>query len=499
MGTNQASAQKWGRRDPVLREGSKRYRRGLRTRARVLATAREPRVPMAPPVVLALVATAALVAEGRWDPIGTFLWDRTSLLNLAIVAPYVVFIAVMAWATLRWGRPRVEGLIPSRQRGIEGVVTVGVAAPLAVAAAAAVAVWFPEPERQQPFEVAPAAMLIAAAVGAPIIEELIFRGWLLGSLSQTRLRGVGAVIVSSLAFGAAHVVSGVYGPIGFASTAMLGAAAGVAVLVTGSLIPAIIAHALNNLAVSLSVLGLVSLSFPIQWTIVGTALMVLSFTYGRGKGTATLAVAVERSDRWAQLVAAVRRHAERLHLAGAPVIDVRSTLGQGLTAVRVPGKQLKVAVANQAVQERPAQQVEIAVARILDDAAHPGRRLRVFQRLAFLTWSATFLCIYLAVIVPATIGGLPAGMSWLLVGLVPLVPASLLARLLLVGELRRRAELADDRLVAVFGADAVADELLSEAGRRSSWRRAMTRIAGPLAGDVASAERATALRTTVNV
>lgn len=78
----------------------------------------------------------------------------------------------------------------------------------------------------------------------PIIEELIFRGWMLPALKQRGMGWIGALIVSSLAFGLLHVFAG---PASVAYTAVLGFTAGLTRILSGRLWGAVLLHALNNL------------------------------------------------------------------------------------------------------------------------------------------------------------------------------------------------------------------------------------------------------------
>ncbi|NIR82174.1 MAG: CPBP family intramembrane metalloprotease [Gammaproteobacteria bacterium] len=85
-------------------------------------------------------------------------------------------------------------------------------------------------------------MLFASvAFLSPMGEELFFRGLFQRSLSNAGAAPVVAVLASSLLFGAAHG-DWVYGAVTF----VLGLALGALLLLTGSLLPALIAHIANN-------------------------------------------------------------------------------------------------------------------------------------------------------------------------------------------------------------------------------------------------------------
>jgi len=93
-----------------------------------------------------------------------------------------------------------------------------------------------------------AGLILSVAVGAPIVEELFFRGLLLRSL-QRRLPDWAAVAVSAVAFGIAH---GSALPLDavvlvMVSLTVFGAILAVMAIRTGRLGPSIVAHACFNL------------------------------------------------------------------------------------------------------------------------------------------------------------------------------------------------------------------------------------------------------------
>jgi membrane protease YdiL (CAAX protease family) len=88
-------------------------------------------------------------------------------------------------------------------------------------------------------------------VFAPLFEEVIFRGRLYGSL-RARLSWPAAAVASALIFGLAHG----YGPAGFASVLVSGLLWAWIYERTGSLLPCIAAHVINNLAVAVTLLAL---------------------------------------------------------------------------------------------------------------------------------------------------------------------------------------------------------------------------------------------------
>ena len=92
-----------------------------------------------------------------------------------------------------------------------------------------------------------AVLIVFLAVGAPLVEELYFRGLLLRSLAGWTNPVVG-VVVSGLLFGLAH-----FEPLQFAGLAAVGVVFGVMAWRTGRLAPSISAHLTFNAAAVLTV------------------------------------------------------------------------------------------------------------------------------------------------------------------------------------------------------------------------------------------------------
>jgi uncharacterized protein len=88
-------------------------------------------------------------------------------------------------------------------------------------------------------------------VWTPFVEELTFRGLLYGTL-RTRTGAPLAALASGCLFAAAHG----YGLAGFGSVLVSGLLWCWAYEKTGSLLPGMIAHAANNLAVAITLLML---------------------------------------------------------------------------------------------------------------------------------------------------------------------------------------------------------------------------------------------------
>lgn len=83
-------------------------------------------------------------------------------------------------------------------------------------------------------------LIVAAAVAAPIGEELFFRGWLQTALTR-RMRQVTSVFVTAVLFSLIHG-----DPVGFVARVELGVLFGLARVWTGSLWPAVAMHAVHN-------------------------------------------------------------------------------------------------------------------------------------------------------------------------------------------------------------------------------------------------------------
>jgi membrane protease YdiL (CAAX protease family) len=78
------------------------------------------------------------------------------------------------------------------------------------------------------------------SITAGICEELVFRGFLILTLTAASGSTTLAVVVSTIVFGWMHTYQGVQGAIG---AAILGGILAVPVIVTGSILPSIVAHA----------------------------------------------------------------------------------------------------------------------------------------------------------------------------------------------------------------------------------------------------------------
>jgi len=98
-------------------------------------------------------------------------------------------------------------------------------------------------DSQSPLELA--LMLAGVCLAAPTCEEFFFRGLVQKGLLSSSLSRPGAVAVTAVVFSAFHL-----DPVGFLARVELGVLFGVLRLYTGSLWPAIFAHAANNMVSS---------------------------------------------------------------------------------------------------------------------------------------------------------------------------------------------------------------------------------------------------------
>jgi membrane protease YdiL (CAAX protease family) len=89
---------------------------------------------------------------------------------------------------------------------------------------------------------------VGLVVLAPIVEELIFRGFLYGTLRSNRLTALWATLVTSLLFGLPHLLTGISGLlwIGFVDTFILSLVLCYVREQTGSIWASILLHALKN-------------------------------------------------------------------------------------------------------------------------------------------------------------------------------------------------------------------------------------------------------------
>lgn len=85
--------------------------------------------------------------------------------------------------------------------------------------------------------------VIAVAIAAPVMEEIVFRGFLYRGLSESRIGVAGTIVLTSVAWALLHVGMGTAGMV---DTALQGVAWGWLRWYTGSTAATIAWHVVNN-------------------------------------------------------------------------------------------------------------------------------------------------------------------------------------------------------------------------------------------------------------
>lgn len=206
----------------------------------------------------ARLLTVALVALLPALLLGQSAIDEDEASTLPTIGVYVSSMimilgigAASLWAGLSSGmRPADLGL-----RAVNPAAGLLWTGALVVGALALMAAWrsfggreAPLLERLLPRTTAERSVFVLLSLSAGIGEEIAFRGFLIPALETASGSRALAVVVSSLAFGMLHSYQRTGGVIR-AST--LGALLAIPLLVTGSLIPSIVAHALVDLIAGL--------------------------------------------------------------------------------------------------------------------------------------------------------------------------------------------------------------------------------------------------------
>ncbi len=87
------------------------------------------------------------------------------------------------------------------------------------------------------------SLVLLTVVIAPIIEEVLFRGWMLPMMMARGMPTIFAILISSLAFGLIHISQGL---LVMTTTFFLGVALGTARVVTGRVAAPVLGHVGNN-------------------------------------------------------------------------------------------------------------------------------------------------------------------------------------------------------------------------------------------------------------
>jgi uncharacterized protein len=195
--------------------------------------------------MLGLAIAAAGVVAGL-APVGT---QNLELVVLGIWQGLVVLLTLVLAALS--GGPR-NALALGRPRGAPGVYLAAVLLLLLLNAAVSVVQYFTFPQHMYTdlkpfvgFMTGPDWLLalLVIGVGAPLSEELLFRGFLQSALAGSRIGFVGASLISTAMWTALHAS---YTPFGIAQVFLIGLFFCWLLWRTGSLWVAIFCHALYN-------------------------------------------------------------------------------------------------------------------------------------------------------------------------------------------------------------------------------------------------------------
>lgn len=206
--------------------------------------------PRAAAFILLLVALYPVALAAQFvQPGAGLVWTQLCLFAL----PAAALAALAGLAPARFLR-----LVAPPPRALGLALVIGAAAMLVGGALQALWVSVLPDRLLQAFDVARVfrrpgwerAVMIASAAGlAPVCEELAFRGHLLSAL-RLRARPPAAIALSALAFAALHL-----DPVRLPGLIFLGALYGWLTWRSGSVYPAVLAHAVNNAAATALALG----------------------------------------------------------------------------------------------------------------------------------------------------------------------------------------------------------------------------------------------------
>lgn len=187
-------------------------------------------------------------------------------LLIGLAVSQVVTIA-LTWSAATWrGDKRWDLFALAAPRQGKRTYAISLLVMVAMFGAASAVTWFIDPN----LVVADLAIFVGLvrseawwlaiaviAIGAPVMEELLFRGFLFPALAQTRLRLIGAAVVTSAAWAALHAG---YSLIGLIEVFAVGIYFSWLLILTGSLRVPMFCHAAYNLSV---VLLLLAVDIPI--------------------------------------------------------------------------------------------------------------------------------------------------------------------------------------------------------------------------------------------
>ncbi len=212
---------------------------------------------------LALYVGFALVAAALIAPLPDTPEADAWGIVLLLTVPWIGLAGWPLLATARKGRGPVRDL---RLRGTTGQVVLGVVAGFAGLLLAGVVAALTQAVTGEPLvssvgELADSmadaspwplvVLAVGAGIGAPIVEELAFRGLLFGALEKRGQAKVACVLISAVAFALFH-----FEPARFPVLLVIGLTLSTVRAVTGSTRASIAAHMANNLPASISLLVL---------------------------------------------------------------------------------------------------------------------------------------------------------------------------------------------------------------------------------------------------
>ena len=87
------------------------------------------------------------------------------------------------------------------------------------------------------------AVVMLSVIAAPVVEEILFRGWMLPMLMARGVPTIFAILISSAAFGLIHTPQGL---LVMTTTFFLGVGLGIARVVTGRVAAPVLGHMANN-------------------------------------------------------------------------------------------------------------------------------------------------------------------------------------------------------------------------------------------------------------
>jgi membrane protease YdiL (CAAX protease family) len=211
-----------------------------------------------PLMLWAMAIIAAWFAREVWQTVETRMsWGTAYMLSIAI-SYFGLGLLFLFWLLTIGLAGRVFSTLP-RNGGDWGAAILALLAALVVGPE--FSIWFyefamlpspgpaPSPEELgnvddiQQRGAAVWAVVLAVVIAAPIIEEAIFRGWMLPMMVARGVPWIFAIAITSAGFGLMHIFWGLQV---VAYTTILGVFLGVARMMTGRIAAPVLAHVGNN-------------------------------------------------------------------------------------------------------------------------------------------------------------------------------------------------------------------------------------------------------------